>query len=196
MRLILVASFVLLAACSSTTDSGTSSGQGASSGGTTSSSGGSGSSSGSSSATVNGVPADEFYAQFQLETIKTSMDGAAAIPAQSNGNNAFLTSLFLQKDGSFTLFYVEGKGEVTGSGHSLSYDKTQGRKVTGSWSVQGTALVAGPFKCNGLSFNGENQLRCELKSAVVSAGAVGKSASLTKGISQSSPSDSRFADYR
>jgi hypothetical protein len=194
MRLILVASLFVLAACSSTTtDSGTSGGQGSSSGGTTSSSGGS---SGSSTATVNGVPADEFYAQFQLETIKTSMDGAAAIPAQSNGNNAFLTSLFLQKDGSFTLFYVEGKGEVTSSGHSLNYDSKQGRKVTGSWSVQGTSLVAGPFKCSGLSFNGENQLRCELKSAVVSAGAVGKSASLTKGISQSSPSDSRFADYR
>ncbi len=193
MRLVLVASLVVLAACSSTTtDSGTSSGQGSSSGGTTSSSGGSS----GSTATVNGVPADEFYAQFQLETIKTSMDGAAAIPTQSNGNNAFLTSLFLQKDGSFTLFYVEGKGEVTGSGHSLNYDSKQGRKLTGSWSVQGTALVAGPFRCNGLSFNGENQLRCELKSAVVSAGAVGKSASLSKGISQSSPSDSRFADYR
>lgn len=194
MRLIFAASFVLLAACSSTTtDSGTSGGQGTSSGGTTSSSGGS---SGSSTATVNGVPADEFYAQFQMETIKTSMDGAAAIPTQSSGNNAFLTSLFLQKDGSFTLFYVEGKGEVTSSGHSLNYDSKQGRKVTGSWSVQGVALVAGPFRCNGLSFNGQNQLRCELTSAVVSAGAVGKSASLTKGISQSSPSDSRFADYR
>ncbi len=196
MRLILGASFVLLAACSSTTpDTGTSGGA-SGTGGASSSSGGSGSSSGSGNYTVNGKPAEEFYAQFQLETIKTSMDGAAAIPAQSNGNNAFLTSLFLQKDGSFTLFYVEGKGEVTGGGHSLNYDSKQGRKVTGSWSVQGTALVVGPFKCGGLSFNGEDQLRCEVKSAVVSSAAVGKSASLSKGISQSSPSDSRFADYR
>jgi hypothetical protein len=70
MRLILVASvasFVCLAACSSTTpDSGTSGGASSSSGASGSSSGASGGSSGGSNATVNGQPADQFYAQFQI----------------------------------------------------------------------------------------------------------------------------------
>ena len=194
---------LLLTACSSTTDapgnsSGNSSGSSGTSGtsGTPGTSSGSSGTSGTSTATINGKPAAEFYGQFLYETTKRDLEGAAAMAAQANGDNAFLASLFLKQDGSFILFYVEGKGEVTSTGHAISYDKTKGRKVTGSWSLDGVSLVAGPLTCNGLSLDGKDILDCEVTSAIVSSGAVGKSSMFKKGISEQSPSDSEFADYK
>ena len=69
------------------------------------------------------------------------------------------------------------------------------RKVTGSWSVQSTELVAGPLTCSGFTFNDRDALRCALTTALVSAAAVGKAGTFSKGTA-TSPSDSRFADYK
>ena len=183
---IVATGLVLLTACSdSTTDSSGTSGTPGTSG-----------QPGQSTSTINGKPAAEYYAQFAFETTKTDLEGAAAIPTQANGNNAFLANLFLKKDGSFVLFYVEGQGEVTFSGHSINYDKKQGRKVTGSWTLDDASLVAGPLRCNGLTIDGKDTLDCGVTSAIVSPGAVGKSGTFSKGFRDASPGDSDFADYK
>jgi hypothetical protein len=161
----------------------------------------SGSSSSSSSGnggntTINGKPADQFYGQFAYETIKTDMEGAGAMASQDNGDNAYLLNLFLKEDKSFVLFYVEGQGEVSATGNSIQYDPKKGRKVSGTWSIDGASLVVGPFACDGLNFNGRDVISCEVKQAIVSDGAVGHTAMLDKGEQNASPNDSQFADYK
>lgn len=96
------------------------------------------------------------------------------------------------KDGSFTLYYVEG----TSANSGVSYSTSDGRKLTGSWSVDGSTLKAGPLECNGLTFNGEEALSCEVTTAIVSPTAVGKGATLTPGFAGKDPNDSDFADYK
>jgi hypothetical protein len=145
---------------------------------------------------VNGKPADQYYGQFVYETIETDMEGAGAMPAQANGDNAYLLNVFLKQDKSFVLFYVEGQGQVSVGQSSIEYDAKKGRKLTGSWSIDGVSLTVGPFSCDGLQFNGRDVLSCEVKHGIVSDGAVGHAAMLDKGGSNTSPDDSQFADYK
>ena len=149
-----------------------------------------------SSATVNGVPADEYYAQFHWDETSTYASGAAAFEAQADGRNAFLTHVFLYESGDAVIFYEEGEGEVTLTGHSLAtYSDTQTRIDT-QWTVDGVDLVLGDvFTCGGFEFNGQQKLRCVLDRAIITDAAIGSAASLSVGISASSPDDSDFADF-
>lgn len=182
----LVAACVLVlgsTACSST-DSGNA---------PSSTNGGSGDpSQGGGSSTINGKPANEYFAQFYFETLNSDMHGTGSMPANSAGHDKFIVDLFLMKNGSFTLYYVEGTSIDSG----VKYSTSDGRKVTGSWSVEGSTLKAGPLDCDGLSLNGEDVLSCEVTTAIVSTTAVGKGATLSRGFAGEDPNSSDFADYK
>lgn len=159
--------------------------------------GGGGGGGGGGDATVNGVPASQFYDQFTHEAAKREAGGAGAFPAQSNGDNMFHAAIYLYRDGRFFLFYKEGEGEVTATGYSGSFRMDTAARRTGTWSLQGATLKLGSLmSCSGMSFNGKDVLRCTVDSAVITPAAVGRSATLRLGISESTPDDSQWADYR
>lgn len=147
-------------------------------------------------ATVNGMPADEFYAQFHWEETTTYVDGAAAFEEQGDGTNAFLTHVFLYDDGTANVFYEEGEGEVTLTGHSLSTSTDTQTRIDTTWQVDGVTLRIGDvFACNGSTFNDEDQLACTLQRSIITAAAVDETARLTPGFGDASPDDTEFADY-
>ncbi len=147
---------------------------------------------GGGSSTVNGKPANEYFAQFYFETLNTDMHGMGSMPENADAQDRFIVDLFLMKDGSFILYYVEG----TTNGSGTAYATQDGRKTTGSWSIDGATLKAGPLKCNGITVNGEDGLMCEVTTAIVSSTAVGKGVTLSSGFSDTDPNDSDFADYK
>jgi hypothetical protein len=149
-------------------------------------------------ASVNGQPADAYYDQFAWETTGTFLVGAAGFPTQPDGRNLLLIHLYLMEDGTFVLFYEEGEGEVDLLGWSISTDVASRRREEGTWTTDGAELdVGGLLRCDGLTFDGEEQLSCRLEAEIVTADAVGVLPTL--GIDRfgdSSPSDSDWRDYR
>lgn len=145
---------------------------------------------------VNGKPASQFYAQFAHATTMAEVGGAAASPAQPDGRNAFLAQFFLMPNGKLVLFYAEGEGSVTSTGHSLNIIGSTKKRREGTWKVEGTQLVLDAFlRCDGFTFNGADALRCTLASSIVTAAAQGKSGTFKNGFGTSSPDDSEYADY-
>jgi hypothetical protein len=146
---------------------------------------------------VNGVPASQYYAQFAHQTTKTGVDGAAAFPQNAQGRNAFLATFFLMPGGNLQLFYAEGEGEVTSTGHSLNIDTTTQKKRSGTWRVDGAQLVLDSFmRCDGILFDDKPALRCTLKSSIVSPDAQERSGMFRKRLGESGPDDSEFAGYK
>lgn len=157
--------------------------------------GGGGGPDGGGEALVNGIPASEYYAQFLWEETATYSSGAAAFPEQ-DGYDAYLAHLFLMKSGERYLFYGEGEGDVTSTGHSLNLDPSTYTRETGSWSIDGSTLLIGDvMHCDGLSFNGDDVLQCQLDRAIVSDAAVGRTAILKIGFGESTPFDSEWSEY-
>jgi len=145
---------------------------------------------------VNGKPASQYYAQFAHATTKAEVGGAAAFPAQSDGRNAFLAQFFLMPNGKLVLFYAEGEGSVTSTGHALNIIGATKKKREGTWKVDGAQLVLDAFmRCDGFTLNDKDALRCTLATSIVTAAAQGKSGTFQNGIGMSSPDDSEFADY-
>jgi hypothetical protein len=160
----------------------------------------SGNGGGGSEATVNGKPASEFYAQLTNEETGGYLTGAGSFSAVENGDNAFLVDLFLLKGGKYILYYTEGQGEVSGTGHSLATKKDRNRKVSGEWSVNSTTLLVGDvFACEGLSLNGHSAVRCQLKKTIGYEAAVGRGTTLevaTSSRGKITPDDSQWAEYK
>jgi len=145
---------------------------------------------------INGKPASQFYGQFAHATSKAEVSGAAAFPAQPDGRNAYLAQFFLMPSGKLVLFYAEGEGEVTSTGHSLNIITSTKKRREGTWRIDGAQLALDAFmKCDGFELNGKDALRCTLASSIVTAAAQGRSGTFQKGIGESSPDDSEFADY-
>ena len=145
---------------------------------------------------VNGKPASQFYAQFAHATTKTEVSGAASFAAQADGRNAFLVHFFLMPNNKLELFYAEGTGDVTPTGHSLSIFNNSKKKRQGTWKVEGAQLALDSFmRCDGFEFNGRDALRCTLSTSIITPAAQGRSGTFKNGISASSPDDSEFADY-
>jgi hypothetical protein len=145
---------------------------------------------------VNGKPASEFYNQFAHAVTMAEVGGAAAFPAQGDGRNAFLAQFFLMPNKKLVLFYAEGQGEVTQTGHALNLDPSTKKRREGTWRVDGAALVLDSFmRCDGFTLNGKDALRCTLSSTIVTAAAQGRTGTFQKGIGTSSPDDTEFADY-
>ena len=144
---------------------------------------------------INGRPASEFYGQFVWQTSGGNLGGAVAFP-ESDGRDAFVLDFFLMEDRSFVLFYGEGFGEVTSTGHSLNLYSDSYSRREGTWSIDGAELVLGSWaRCGGLEFNGMDVLQCRLTQAIVSSAAVGPSG-IMRPQSESSPFDSEWADYK
>lgn len=151
---------------------------------------------GTTTVLVEGVPADQFYAQFSYAKTQTGLEGAAAFPENAAGNNAYLAKVFLMPSGVLDLFYSEGEGEVDSTGWSLNVQTSTKKKRTGTWRVEGAHLVLDAFmSCDGLTFNGKPKLRCTLNQTIVSPGAQGKAGMVDKMLGTSTPDDSEFADY-
>ena len=147
-------------------------------------------------AIVNGRPASVFYGQFAHATTHTGVAGAAAFASQPDGRNAFLVTFFLMPNNQLALFYAEGEGEVTSSGHSINVLANARKKRTGTWHVEGAQLALDEFmRCDGFTFNEHDALRCTLAAPILTADAVGRSGTFGKAFGDSSPDDSEFADY-
>jgi hypothetical protein len=145
---------------------------------------------------INGKPASQFYGQFAHATTKAEVGGAAAFPAQADGRNAYLAQFFLLPNGKLVLFYAEGEGSVTTTGHSLAIFGNTKKKREGTWRIDGAQLVLDAFmRCDGFTLNDRDALRCTLASSIVTAAAQGRSGTFQNGIGMSSPDDSEFADY-
>jgi hypothetical protein len=159
-------------------------------------SGGGGGGGNGTNGTVNGKPAADYYAQFNYETLKTYSSGAAAFATQSNGDDLFLISVYLFQNGTYTVYYGEGQGTVTSTGHSANIRTASQRKVTGTWSIDGVKLKVGDLlSCDGITVDGKETMYCSLTRAVGTSAAVGKSATLRRGFSATSPDDSTWKDY-
>lgn len=151
---------------------------------------------GSAMVLVEGLPADQFYGQFSYAKSQTGLDGAAAFPVNSAGNNAYLAHVFLMPNGVLDLFYSEGEGEVDSTGWSLNIQTTTKKKRTGTWHVQGAQLVLDAFlTCDGLTYNSKPKLHCTLAQTIVSPGAQGKAGMFDKMLGAATPDDSEFAGY-
>jgi hypothetical protein len=147
---------------------------------------------------INGMPASEYYAQFQWETTGTSVSGAAAMSTNASGNDLFVADFFPMKDGSLFIYYGEGQGEVNTTGFSINYDKATLTKLEGSWRIDGAELVLGDyFRCSALTLNGVETLRCSLDATIVSQEAVGSTGYFeVDRFGESSPHDSEWQDYK
>src|SRR4051812_16773942 len=151
---------------------------------------------GGSTVLVEGVPADQFYGQFSYAKTQTGVDGAAAFPVNSAGNNVYLAQVFMMPNGVLDLFYGEGEGEVDSTGWSVNIQTSTKKKRTGTWHVQGAQLVLDAFlTCDGLTYNGHPKLHCALAQTIVSPGALGKAGLFDKMIGAATPDDSEFAEY-
>jgi hypothetical protein len=145
---------------------------------------------------VNGKPASAFYAQFTHAVTRAEVSGAAAFATQPDGRNAFITAFFLMPEGKLELFYAEGEGEVTPTGHSLAIFNDTKKHREGTWRVDGAQLVLDAFmRCDGFTFNDSDALRCTLTSTIVTPAAQGSAGTFRKAFGESSPDDSEFADY-
>ncbi|MDQ3364955.1 MAG: hypothetical protein M3680_05960 [Myxococcota bacterium] len=147
-------------------------------------------------AIVNGKPASQFYGQFTHAMTNRGIDGAAAFATQPDGRNAFLVTFFLMPNNKLELFYAEGDGQVTSTGHSLAIYGTAKKRRMGTWRIEGTELELDSFmRCGGFTFNGKDALRCTLETAIMTPAAVGRTGTFDPGFGTSSPDDSEFADY-
>lgn len=145
---------------------------------------------------INGKPASQFYGQFAHATTMAEVSGAAAFPAQADGRNAYHVAFFLMPNGKLVLFYAEGEGEVTQTGHSLAIIGGSKKRREGTWRVDGAQLALDAFmRCDGFTLNGRDALRCTLSQAIVTPAAQGRTGTFQNGIGQASPDDSEFADY-
>jgi hypothetical protein len=145
---------------------------------------------------INGKPASQFYAQFAHATTKAEVSGAASFPTQPDGRNAFLAQFFLMPNGKLVLFYAEGEGSVSPTGHSLNILGSTRKRREGTWRVDGAQLALDSFmRCDGLAQDGKDVLRCTLGASIVTPAAQGKSGTFRNGFGMSSPDDSEFADY-
>jgi hypothetical protein len=145
---------------------------------------------------VNGRPASEFYAQFAHALTMAEVSGAAAFPAQADGRNAFLVAFFLMPQQRLELFYAEGEGDVTPTGHSLAVFGNAKKRRSGTWRVDGASLVLDSYmRCDGFSFNGRDALRCTLSSPIITAAAQGRAGTFQNATGASTPDDSEWADY-
>jgi hypothetical protein len=145
---------------------------------------------------VNGKPASQYYAQFAYATTKAEVGGAAAFPAQGDGRNAYLAQFFLMPSNKLVLFYAEGEGDVTATGHSLNIINSTKKRREGTWRIDGAQLALDAFmRCDGFTLNGKDALRCTLSSTIVTAAAQGRAGTFQNGIGMASPDDSEFADY-
>lgn len=144
---------------------------------------------------INGRPASEFYGQFVWQTSGGNVGGAAAFP-ETDGRDAFVLDVFLMEDKSFLLFYGEGFGQVTSTGHSLNVYPDSYSRREGSWSLEDGELVLGSWaRCGGLEFNGNDVLQCRLSQSIVTPEAVG-SAGILRFKNETSPFDSEWSEYR
>ncbi|MFY0566966.1 hypothetical protein ACN28E_24435 [Archangium lansingense] len=73
---------------------------------------------------MNGKPVSEFYGQFTYEKFSGATGGVAAFPAQPDGINLFVATVFLMQDKSFTLYYAEGAGMDRAVGYAAAVGKT------------------------------------------------------------------------
>lgn len=145
---------------------------------------------------VNGKPASQFYGQFTHAVTKAEVSGAAAFPAQADGRNAYLAQFFLMPSNKLVLFYAEGEGSVTSTGHSLNIINSTKKRREGTWRIDGASLVLDAFmRCDGFTLNSKDALRCTLTSTIVTAAASGRAGTFQNGIGMASPDDSEFADY-
>lgn len=145
---------------------------------------------------INGKPASQFYAQFAHVTTKAEVAGAAAFPAQADGRNAYLAQFFLMPSNKLVLFYGEGEGTVTSTGHSLNIITSTMKRREGTWRVEGAQLVLDSYmRCDGFTLNDKDALRCTLATSIVTSAAQGRSGTFRNGIGDSSPDDSEYADY-
>lgn len=144
---------------------------------------------------INGRPASEFYGQFVWQSSDGKLSGAAAFP-ETNGRDAFALDFFLMEDNSFVLFYGEGFGKVTSTGHSLNMFPDSYSRREGTWSISGGELVLGSWaRCGGLEINGKDVLQCKLSQSIVTPAAVGPTG-MMRLRGGSSPFDSEWAEYR
>ncbi|MCY1078801.1 hypothetical protein [Archangium lansingense] len=145
---------------------------------------------------MNGKPVSEFYGQFTYEKFSGATGGVAAFPAQPDGINLFVATVFLMQDKSFTLYYAEGAGTVRANGYSAEIPLDRMFERTGKWSISGSSLKIGDLMtCHGMTVDGRDALRCAMDRAVGYAAAVGKTTTFTRA-TNSSPNDSQWADYQ
>ncbi|MBA3397161.1 MAG: hypothetical protein H0T89_31320 [Deltaproteobacteria bacterium] len=144
---------------------------------------------------INGKPASEFYGQFAHTVTGAGMGGAAAFPSQGDGRNAYHVTFFLMPNNKLELFYAEGEGEVTTTGHSLAIYNDSKKRRSGTWRVDGAELVLDThMRCTSFTFNDRDVLRCTLTNPIITAAAQGRAGTFKPGFA-ASPDDSEFADY-
>lgn len=145
---------------------------------------------------VNGKPASQFYGQFTHAVTKAEVSGAAAFPEQADGRNAYLATFFLMPNNELVLFYAEGEGSVSPTGHSLNIITSTKKRREGTWRIDGAALALDSFmRCEGFTFNDKDALRCTLTQSIVTSAASGRAGTFRTGIGLASPDDSEFAEY-
>lgn len=148
-------------------------------------------------ALVQGKPAAEFYADFVWHEGEGVVEGAGAFREGANGRNAYLVHVFLHPEGRFELYYAEGEGSVSATGHRIGVDPASKLAVEGQWGVEAERLVVGDvMDCQGLSVNDRPSLRCTLRRKLGSEEAVGASSVLRKSWGDDSPLDGEWAQYR
>lgn len=147
-------------------------------------------------AIVNGKPASEYYGQFAWEVTGSYAYGGGAFAAQADGRNAYIASVFLYQDGTSVLFYAEGDFDVSPDGFSGSRYPGASVRRNATWSIDGAQLLIGDdLQCDGVVYNGEEVLHCELARAIDTSAAVGQSSYLRRSGLNSTPDDSEWADY-
>lgn len=148
-------------------------------------------------ATVNGVPADEYYGQFVWEESDAYYEGTAQFGDEVEGtNNVFAATFYVFADNSAVIFYREGEGFVTFSESSFLLDETTLTRIDTTWSIDGTQLLIGSsVECTGTSFNGNELLTCQLAESIVSADAVGTGFDTGAFLTGETPDDEKWAGY-
>jgi hypothetical protein len=147
-------------------------------------------------ALVNGEPASTFYGRFTHATSRKGVEGAAAFTAQADGRNAFLITFFLMPDNRFEVFYAEGPGEVSSTGHSINLIGDSRKRRSGTWRIDGSKLRLGDLvSCDGMALDDRPVLRCTLDGVILTTAAQGRSGTFAFGFGEATPDDTEFADY-
>ena len=145
---------------------------------------------------INGEPASVFYGHFVYDEIQTHNEGPAEFPL-TDGKNIYVAQFYLLADKSYVMYYDEGDGEVRGDGtYAIAVAPEDKLRLTGTWRVTGSTLELGSLlACDGLSFNGERALQCQIVTPPgVSAATAGLALVLPYG-NPTAPDSSRWADY-
>ena len=144
---------------------------------------------------INGEPASVFYGPFVYDELETYSEGVSEFPL-TDGKNIYIVQFYLLADETYIMYYADGEGELRFDGYSMAVAPEDKLRLTGAWQVTGSTLELGSLlACDGLSFNGERALQCQIVTPPGSPAATeGTALALPYG-NLVAPDDSRWDEY-